>query len=51
MDEDIFLWPDGDWCYVSDIEEYGWKSDDYERVGHGTPRWHELTEIPASPDT
>ncbi len=29
---DIYVWPDGDWCYPEDIEEYGWKSDDYARV-------------------
>ena len=28
----INVWPDGTWCYIEDIEEYAWKSDDYQTV-------------------
>ena len=28
----ILVWPDGEWCYEEDIEDYAWKSDDYGRV-------------------
>lgn len=28
----ICIWPDDDWCYHKDIEEYAWKSDDYKQV-------------------
>ncbi len=29
---DIFVWPDGTWCYPENIEEYSHMSDDYARV-------------------
>jgi hypothetical protein len=25
----ICVWPDGDWCHKTSLEEYSWKSDDY----------------------
>ena len=25
----ICVWPDGTWCYLIDLEEYSWMSDDY----------------------
>ena len=25
----IMYWPDGDWCYADNLEEFSWKSDDY----------------------
>ena len=25
----IVVWPDGTWCHEEDLEEFGWKSDDY----------------------
>lgn len=28
----IYLWPCGTWCYVDQLNEYGWMSDDYEKV-------------------
>lgn len=34
--EDIILWPDGDWCLLEDLEDYSWKSDDYEVLKEGT---------------
>jgi hypothetical protein len=37
--EDVYLWPDGDWCFADNLGEYGWKSDDYRRVSFGTPEW------------
>jgi hypothetical protein len=40
--EDIILWPDGTICFAEELDQYGWKSDDYERIEVGTPRWHEL---------
>ena len=27
--DEICIWPDGDWCFRSNLWEYGWKSDDY----------------------
>lgn len=34
--EDVFLWSDGVWCYHYELEEYSYKSDDYEVVKVGT---------------
>ena len=28
----IVIWPDDTWCYKDDLEEYGWKSDDYKTL-------------------
>ena len=25
----IYVWPDDDWCYPDQLQEYQWKSDDY----------------------
>ena len=25
----LCVWPDSTWCYLSDLEEYSWMSDDY----------------------
>lgn len=40
--EDIYLWPDGDWCLAEDFESYSWKSDDYQLVLLGSPEWDAL---------
>ncbi|UFK26741.1 hypothetical protein [Roseobacter phage RDJL6] len=43
--EDICLWPNGDWCYREELEEYGAsKSDDFEVVSFGTPRHQAIQE-------
>ena len=26
----VCIWPDGTWCFLSELDDYGWKSDDYE---------------------
>lgn len=36
--DDILLWPDGTWCYSSDLSEYAFMSDDYEVIKVGTIR-------------
>ena len=28
----VCIWPDNDWCFTENIEEYDWKSDDYKIV-------------------
>lgn len=25
----ICVWPDETWCFLEDIDSYGWRSDDY----------------------
>ena len=42
--EDVFLWPDGVWCYRYEVEEYSYKSDDYEVVKVGTIKWYDVVE-------
>jgi hypothetical protein len=37
--EDVILWPDGDWCYRSELEEYAHKADDCEVLKADTPEW------------
>jgi hypothetical protein len=38
--EDVILWPDGDWCYRDELEEYTHKSDDYAVLKADTFEWH-----------
>ncbi len=28
----VYVWPDGIWCLVEDVEQYAHKSDDYTKV-------------------
>lgn len=28
----VCVWPDNTWCYIDDVEEYNWKSDDFKKV-------------------
>ena len=37
--DSVVVWPDGTWCYWSEVSEYGWKSDDYEVLEPCTPQW------------
>lgn len=41
--EDIFVWPDGAWCYRYELAEMTHMSDDYEVVPFGTSRHAEVT--------
>lgn len=42
--DDIALWPNGDWCWGNDLDEYlTFHSDDYEIIVVGTTKWVELT--------
>lgn len=34
--DDILLWPDGSWCYRSELSEHSHKSDDYETFAFGS---------------
>ena len=38
--EDVFLWPDGTWCYREDSYQYSYMSDDYEVLKVDTPEWN-----------
>ena len=37
--EDLVIWPDNSWCYLEDLEEYPWKSDDYIVVSVDDPKY------------
>jgi hypothetical protein len=37
---DLIVWPDDTFCFAEELEEFSWKSDDYERIPFGTDRWH-----------
>jgi len=28
----IIFWPDGTWCHKEELDEYQWKSDDFEML-------------------
>ena len=43
--EDILLWPDGFWCLRYEHSDHsGARSDDYEVIPFGTPRWESVNE-------
>lgn len=42
--DDVFRWPDGVWCYRTELDEYGHKSDDYELIKFGSSEWDRLHE-------
>ena len=37
---DVFIWPNGDWCYRYD--DHSWRSDDFRVLGFGTCAFHAL---------
>ena len=44
--EDVFLWPDGGWCYRFEFcySNYGHRSDDYETLQYDTPEYNAFME-------
>lgn len=43
--DDICLWPDGEWCYRTDLAEFtSWKSQDYEVIRAGSPRYDDISK-------
>lgn len=40
--EDVFLWPDGNWCHREEVGEYSHKSDDYQILYFGTDEWYKI---------
>lgn len=38
--EDICVWPDGTWCFLEDIEDYTWMSDDFSVLKVDSEEWH-----------
>lgn len=42
--EDIFLWPDGAWCYRCDLHCMRHRSDDYQILSVDSDEWLEISE-------
>ena len=43
--EDIFVWPDGTWCYRYEKDEFAHMSDDCAIVAFGTKEYDEFFEL------
>lgn len=37
--DDVFLWPEGTWCYRTELDEMGHMSDDHLLLRAGSPAW------------
>ena len=44
--EDVFLWPDGTWCYREELDQYRHKSDDYTVYLEGSHAWNQFMADP-----
>lgn len=42
--DDIIRWPDGFWCFRSELWEMGHRSDDYEVIGTDSPEYDRVLE-------
>lgn len=42
--DDIYLWPDGTWCFGNEVATFGHKSDDYEVIKLGDDRYQTLID-------
>jgi hypothetical protein len=43
--DDLCVWADRTQCYAFELDEYGFMSDDFERVPYLTDRYVALTEL------
>ena len=43
--DDILLWPNGSWCYRSDIQDMSHLSDDYQVLRADSKQWHEFIQM------
>lgn len=46
--DDILLWPNGSWCYrsdVQDIQDMSHLSDDYQVLRADSEQWHEFIQM------
>lgn len=41
--DDLYLWPNGDYCTRDEYSNESNKSDDFEVIPYGTNRWNELS--------
>lgn len=42
--EDIWLWPDKEWCYRDEVAEMQHKSDDYQILKFDSPEYNKLLD-------
>lgn len=42
--EDIWLWPDNEWCYRHEQPEMNHKSDDYQILKFDSPEYNKLLD-------
>lgn len=42
-EDDVILWPDGNWCYRRELMGYA-PLEGVEIIHHQTPRWFNITE-------
>lgn len=43
--DDILLWPNGSWCYRSDVQDMSHLSDDYQVLRADSEQWHEFIQM------
>jgi hypothetical protein len=43
--EDVYLWPDGFWCFNYELLDMSHKSDDFRIIPVNTPEWDRLTYL------
>lgn len=41
---DICLWANGEWSYLGEIEQFPWRSDDYELLREGSEEWEKFVK-------
>lgn len=41
-DDDVMLWPDGEWCYRFELCEMSHKSDDYQVLAFESGNWNDF---------
>lgn len=44
MLDDIYVWPDGSWCYGEEIGEYDFMSDDCRIIYFDTAEYYEFLD-------
>ena len=48
-DADIFLWPDGFWCFRSEYREEMMRDENYRIIIEGASDWEKVRAKPAIP--
>lgn len=43
--EGLVVWPNETWCYVAELSEYDWMSDDWYYIDPADPRYKYYVEV------